>query len=140
MVQAARLSLRPASDFSLFQAALDAYPRQGDPLWPALARHITRNPSLDDRALLEEIAQAPARRKPPLSWGLQYIVRGDIVLSDGSFVRLDELCDTLDLPHLPYLEDLPNEPEGDFPLEPSKEPFPSEIKVENPSSEPISFR
>ena len=39
--------------------------------------------------------------------GPKYIVRGDILLEDGSIVTLDKLCDEYKLPHLPYPEDFP---------------------------------
>ena len=46
---------------------------------------------------------------PPLSWGLQFIVRGDLALEGGAVLTLDELSDELGLPRLPYLEELPDE-------------------------------
>jgi hypothetical protein len=81
----------------------------GDPLWPALARHVTRISTAEDRALLVELARHPERREPPLSWGLQYYVRGDLVLDDDSVVTLDELCAQAGVAALPLLEDMPNE-------------------------------
>jgi hypothetical protein len=80
-----------------------------DPLWPALARHVARISTGDDRALLVDLARHPERRKPPLSWGLQHYVRGDLVLDDGSVITLDELCAQAGLAPLPLLEDLPDE-------------------------------
>jgi hypothetical protein len=41
----------------------------GDPLWPALARHVARISTAEDRALLEDLARHPEKREPPLSWG-----------------------------------------------------------------------
>ena len=32
------------------------------------------------------------KREPPLSWGLQHYVRGDLVFDDGSVVTLDRLA------------------------------------------------
>ena len=84
------------------------------PLWPALARHIARLSTPDDRALLIDLAQNPEQCEPPLSWGLQYIVRGDLLLEDGSVLTLDELADEVGLPHLPYLEEMPDELEVDW--------------------------
>jgi len=43
----------------------------GDRLWPALARHIARISTAEDRELLVDLARNPEKRKPPLSWGLQ---------------------------------------------------------------------
>jgi Calcineurin-like phosphoesterase len=106
---ASRLSLRPRSDPAPFEQALVTAPADIDPLWPALARHIARRSTPEDRALLEDLACHPEKREPPLSWGLKYYVRGDVILPDGSEVTLDQLCDEAGLPHLPYLEDMPDE-------------------------------
>ena len=113
---ACRLSLRPDSSADEFELALDAYGASegSDPLWPALARHLVRRSTPEDKALLEDLARHPEKRDPPLSWGLQYIVRGDILLEDGSVVTVDELCEQYKLPRLPYLEDLPPELEIDW--------------------------
>jgi len=78
-------------------------------LWPALARHVARRATSDDRTLLNDYAAHPERCEPPLSWGLQYIVRGDVLLADGSTVTLDDLADQAGLPHLPYLEEMGEE-------------------------------
>jgi hypothetical protein len=86
---------------------LAEWPADAEPLWPALARHIAGWGTDEDRALLEHLAQHPEEREPPLSWGLRYIVRGDVMLDDGTVVTLDGLCDELGLPRLPYIEDMP---------------------------------
>lgn len=79
-------------------------------LFVALAKHLCRCASSEDRALLISLAQDPMRSCPaPLSWGLRYIVRGDIRLDDGSIVTLDQLTQDAGVPPLPYLEDLPPE-------------------------------
>lgn len=83
-----------------------------DPLWPALARHIARRSTKSDRELLTDLAKHPEKREPPISWGLQFIVRGDVMMDDGSVISLDELSDELFLPRLPYLEDMPDELEA----------------------------
>jgi hypothetical protein len=87
--------------------ALERY--QGDPLWPALARHIARRSTLEDRALLEDLAGRPEQREAPVSWALRYYVRGDLVMRDGSVVTMDEICDELGVPRLPLLENMPPE-------------------------------
>jgi hypothetical protein len=107
--EASRLSLEPKRDDSALQESLKQLASTLDPLWPALARHIARRSTPEDRALLADLAQHPEKREPPLSWGLQFIVRGDVMLRDGSIVTLDELADEAGLPHLPYLEDMPDE-------------------------------
>ena len=106
---ACRASFAP-DDASLRDATASACANfGGDPLWPALARHIARISSAEDRALLLELARHPEQRAPPLSWGLQYYVRGDLVLDDDSVVTLDELCAQAGFAALPLLEDMPDE-------------------------------
>ena len=61
--------------------------------------------SNDDGALLEDLTRHPERREGLMSWGLQYIVRGDILLNDGTTVTLDELANELKRPALPYVDD-----------------------------------
>jgi len=81
----------------------------GDPPWPALARHVARIWTPKDRALLEDLARHPEKREPPLSWGLQHYVRGDLVFDDDAVVTLDELCAQAGLALLPLLEAMPDE-------------------------------
>lgn len=111
---ACQLSLRPRSDASRLHEALAAMPASTDPLWPALARHIARLSSQEDRALLSALAERPEERPAPIVWGLKYYVRGDLVLDDGTEVRLDELADEAGVPRLPFLEDMPEELTVDF--------------------------
>ncbi|HSR98930.1 MAG TPA: NACHT domain-containing protein [Kofleriaceae bacterium] len=86
----------------------------GDPLWPALARHIARSSTVADRALLEDLAAHPERREGPVSWALRYYVRGDIATPAGAVITIDQLCDELGSPRLALLEDMPPEIEIDF--------------------------
>lgn len=111
LAAASRLSLRPQSVPTEFEECLKAYGQSGEtePLWPALARHLARRSTPNDRALLDDLARHPEKRDPPLSWGLKYIVRGDVVLETGRVVSLDELCADNGLPCLPYVQDLPPE-------------------------------
>jgi hypothetical protein len=115
---ACRLSLDPDSPPDELGKALAEYEASRElelePLWPALARHLARRATPEDKALLEDLAQHPEKRDPPLSWGLRYIVRGDILMEDGTVVTIDELCDQLNLPRLPYIEDLLPELEIDW--------------------------
>lgn len=69
---------------------------QADPLWRSLAGVICGRETRADLALLTELAQNPEQRQAPLSWGLQWIVRGDVLLLDGQVLRLEDLG--LDLP------------------------------------------
>jgi NACHT domain len=106
---ACRASFAPHDAALRAAAARASADFSGDPLWPALARHIARISTAEDRALLVELARHPEQREPPLSWGLQYYVRGDLVLGDDSVVTLDELSARAGLPVLPLLEDMPDE-------------------------------
>lgn len=44
-----------------------------------------------------------------ISLGLRFIVRGDVMLKDGSFLTLDELAQQAGVEPLPFLEDMPDE-------------------------------
>jgi hypothetical protein len=112
--QAAKHSLNLSGDKDSFHRLLTSQPRYLDPLWTALARHLARLSTPEDRALLIDLAQHPEKREPPLSWGLQFIVRGDVMLADGSIVTLDELADEAGLPRLPFLEEMEDELEVDW--------------------------
>lgn len=109
--QACRLSLQRkkdlrAIDLKHFKEALKEYPPNGEPFWLALAKHLARCSTEEDRALLDDLAQHPEKREPPLQWGLKYIVRGDVVLDDGTEVTLDELTGELEMEPLPYLGEM----------------------------------
>ena len=104
---ACRKYFRPEAEEKDLHEALGRFPSNGDPLWPALARHVARCSTEEDRALLEQLAKTPDLREAPLRWGLQYIVRGDIVMDDGAVVTLDELAEAAGVPPLPYLEEMP---------------------------------
>ncbi|ACY17726.1 NACHT domain-containing protein [Haliangium ochraceum] len=108
---ACRASLDETTDTPALTEAVRALPADTDPLWPALARHVARQSTDADRALLESVARDPGLRAPPLSWGLRFFVRGDVLLADGSVCTLDELCAESGLQPLPALEDMPPEPD-----------------------------
>lgn len=112
--QACRLSLNPTSSPIPFEQALAQYQQHQpnpEPLWPALARWITRRPLPGDRELLLSLAQNPELRQhdSALFYGLKYYVRGDLVLPDNSEQTLDFYCDKLNVPRLPLLEFMPPE-------------------------------
>jgi len=110
MQQACRLSADPQLPAISFEESLaQEGPLCGDPLWPALARHLARRAQPGDRALLEEAVRHPKSRPEPLRSGLQFIARGDVLLNDGSVKNLDQFCEDLNLPLLPLLEDMPDE-------------------------------
>lgn len=107
--QASQLSFRPNTNPRPFEAALAEIGPTLPDLWPALAKHITRRSTPEDRALLRDYAEHPEKAGAPLCWGLQFFVRGDVMLEDGSIVTLDELYANSGLPPLPLLEDMPPE-------------------------------
>ena len=76
-------------------------------LWPALARHIARISTDADKKVLTDAMINPDVYPAPLSHGLACYWRGDLILADGSQLKLDELTDELRLPRLPLLEDYP---------------------------------
>jgi hypothetical protein len=112
---ACRVSL--GHDPAWYRLSEEAARYQGDPLWPALARHIARISTPEDRALLEDAAARPEQRgatDPVVAWTLRFHVRGDLVLRDGAIATLDEICDELSQPRLPLLETMPPEIAIDF--------------------------
>jgi calcineurin-like phosphoesterase family protein len=110
MIPAARASILGEPEQQRLVDTIDsAKNRNVDPLWIALARHVARISTQEDRELLEDLAAHPEKREAPLSWGLQYIVRGDVLMADGSEVTLDELCDEAGVPRYPLLEEMPPE-------------------------------
>jgi hypothetical protein len=97
-------SLNPDSNRPLLDEALSAYPKEEEPLWPALARHIAHCSTMEDQLLLIDLAKHPEKRDEPLLSGLKYYVRGDLVFDDGSEMTLDALCQQLGLQALKYLD------------------------------------
>ncbi|MEM6455192.1 MAG: NACHT domain-containing protein [Acidobacteriota bacterium] len=75
----------------------------GDPLWPALARHLAGASRSEDRALLTDLVGHPEKRRPPLATALRFIARGDVLLDSGEIVTLDELADEADVTLPPLL-------------------------------------
>lgn len=106
---ACRASFAPADGGLRSEVSHAAEAFHGDPLWPALARHVARISTTEDRKLLVDLARNPEQRKSLLSWGLQCYARGDLALADGSLVTLDSLCTQAGLPPLPWLDDMPGE-------------------------------
>jgi hypothetical protein len=74
-----------------------------------LARHIARVSTPANCAFLEELAANPEKRQDELSWALQYLVRGDVLLPNGTEVTFDELCVEAGIPLYPLLEEMPPE-------------------------------
>lgn len=112
---ACRISLAGRPDAAALAGPLAALPADTPPVWPALARWLSRCATDEDRRILEHHARHPQDCDAPLSWGLQYIVRGDLVLADGSEVTLDALYDQAGVKPLPLLEPMPPELElGDL--------------------------
>jgi hypothetical protein len=111
MAEACRLALCPTADPTKFSETLAAYPTDGDPLWPMLARHLAGRSTSQDRMQLEGHVRHPEQRQGPLSWGLRYLARGDVVLLDSSVVTLDELATEAGCPPLPFLENVQPPPD-----------------------------
>jgi TIR domain/NACHT domain len=104
LLSAACRSIYGTSDNFLAEA-LDCYGSRVAPLWLALARHLVRRSSREDRLLLINSARYPEKMQEPLQWGLQFIVRGDVLLEDNSVVTLDTLAEEAGLPLLTLLDD-----------------------------------
>jgi hypothetical protein len=108
---ACRIALNPGLSTRHFKKALRLCTEKLDPLWPMLARHLALRGTRGDQSRLCALAASPEQRDGVLGWGLKYIVRGDVILSDGSELTLDELTSELGLKQLPYLEDYPEFPD-----------------------------
>jgi hypothetical protein len=80
---------RVTRDHAALDQALEH--RQEDPLWRALALALAGRAAPRDRALLLSLVNAPEQRTAPVSWGLRWVVRGDVLLLDGTVVSLEEL-------------------------------------------------
>lgn len=87
-----------------FETALKTWPTDNEPIWPALARLRARVDSDMDRQLLADAASHPERYPAPLCWGLQYYVRGDVLLNTGEELTLDEITRSLKIGPLPYVD------------------------------------
>jgi 3',5'-cyclic AMP phosphodiesterase CpdA len=114
LAAACRLSLQPERDPVEFEQILAQHSSSVEPLWLALAGHLAGRSTTDNRDLLVDLAQHPEKLDPPLRWGLQFIVRGDVLCEDGTIVTLDQLCDHHGIDHLPYLEVMEKELEIDW--------------------------
>ncbi|MBF0139343.1 MAG: hypothetical protein HQL74_03575 [Magnetococcales bacterium] len=110
---ACRLSFNQGGDASEFLAALENYQNEGgdhrDPLWPALARHVARLSTPEDKALLEDLAQHPEKRDGRLGWCLQAFIRGDLMTVEGDWLLLDDFLKQMGVKPPPYLEEMPDE-------------------------------
>ena len=77
--------------------------------WTSLAKHLTRCATERDFQILQRAVENAEGFPEPVNWGLQFLVRGDVVRRDGTIFRLDDLSDSLGLPRLPLLESMPDE-------------------------------
>lgn len=112
LTQACRVSLGHAPVSRHLRDAAARF--RGDRIWPALARHVARVSTVEDRTVLENAAARPDQFEGLVSWGLRYYVRGDIVMRNGTVLTMDEICDELTIPRLPLLEDMLPEIELDL--------------------------
>ena len=108
---AARLSVDPENAAAVKRfVALDRRTSGGlDGLWTSLARYIARRPMAHDVDVLVGAATEPERFAVPLRFGLQYLVRGDIAMGDGTVLTLDEIAAEAGLPSVPLVEPMPDE-------------------------------
>lgn len=106
---ACRVSFAGRPDAGELANPLAALPADTHPVWPALARWLSRCATDEDKRILEHHAAHPEDCDAPLSWGMKYIVRGDLVLADGTEVTLDTLYDQAGVKPLPLLEPMPAE-------------------------------
>lgn len=112
MIAATRHFLPTLRNPREFLSVVEQAKRAGiDPFWLAFANHVAGRSTLEDRALLEDLAANPTKRSGSLSWALQHTVRGDILLADDTVVTLDELCIEAGVPLYPLLEDMPSDEE-----------------------------
>jgi NACHT domain len=107
IVEACRIAMNPAKDPRAFKRELARFGDEGDVLWPALSRHLAFRGRKDDEDSLRSLAEDPSQRNGVLGWALKYLVRGDVVLNDGSEISLDELSKSSGVPPLPFIEQYP---------------------------------
>jgi hypothetical protein len=107
IVEACRIAINPAKNPRAFKRELAAFGDEGDKLWPALSRHLAFRGREDDQDLLRSVAERPSQRNGVLGWALKYMIRGDIVLNDGTEISLDELSQSLGVSALPLIEQYP---------------------------------
>lgn len=60
--------------------------------WKSLAATLKNVATAEQKAHLAQAISNPESCLAPLSWGVQFFLRGDILLPDGEVVSLDELC------------------------------------------------
>jgi 3',5'-cyclic AMP phosphodiesterase CpdA len=113
-IQACRLSLHHDSNLNRFNKALEDLPEKAYKFWRVFARHIARRSTNEDVEFLQNIAKYPEGHEAPLSWQIQYIVRGDILLNNGDNLTLDTLSEEVGLAPLPYLEPVPKNLDVDW--------------------------
>ncbi len=114
MARACRIGAESTLDAGTRRQRVNRISRDLDDFWRAFARHLARCSDDKDRALLEDAVRHPEHYDPPLRWGLRFIVRGDVMLEDGSVATLDELAREAGVEPPPYLEDVPEpDPELD---------------------------
>lgn len=74
------------------------------PLWQALARVLGDAHAEEDLKYLQAVATNPNQLDEPLRSAVKYLVRGDVLMSDGSTIELDEIVRELSRPKMPYLD------------------------------------
>jgi hypothetical protein len=104
---AARIALGLEPKAHALKRELAFFSSTEDPLWPSLAKHLAFRSSNSDLEILIGAAGNPNTRSGVFAWSLQHIVRGDIILNDGSELMLNEITSRLALPNLPLIENYP---------------------------------
>lgn len=101
---AAQLNRVDSTLWQSFEKALERCDDTIDKLWIALGRYLAGRASKEEINLLVNVARYPEMRQPPMSIGLQFVVRGDLLLADGRVLTLDEICERSGLPAMPYID------------------------------------
>jgi hypothetical protein len=107
IVEACRIAMNPAKDSRALKRELAGPGENCDVLWPALSRHLAFRGRKDDEDFLRSLAENPSQRNGVLGWALKYLIRGDVLLNDGSEILLDELSKSSGVSPLPFLEQYP---------------------------------
>lgn len=105
IIAACRLSAGDQQARLELKRLLAGWDRGSQALWPALARYIAQEATVEDRDFLTCLLKDPGQLPVPLSWGIRYYIRGDVMQTNGTVVTLDELCDDNGLERLPLLDE-----------------------------------
>ena len=107
-VNACQISLGKPSGHSdnSFESAIDECRLRESILFGYRSRNTCKRSSEEDRSLLSDRVQSIHKPESALDYGLKYLIRGDLILADGTEMAIDDICSAIGIPHLPYLEDI----------------------------------